>query len=92
MSDEAAQHFDQQTQGPEETGKSPGRSISLTITLHPNGQLEMSGPIGNQILCYGLLGRATAHLTELSTMTMLKKAAAPPGQGLNGLLKKMGRG
>lgn len=27
----------------------------ITITLHKDGQITMDGPLGNKVLCYGLL-------------------------------------
>ena len=92
MSDEASQHFQQDEMKESTTG---GRSYTLTITLHPNGQLDLSGPLGNRVLSYGLLGAAASKLDELWAMKALEqyaeKMAASRG-GINGLLKRMNGG
>ena len=70
-----------------------GRSITLTITLQPNGQLELSGPLMNKVLANGLLGAAAQELHRLHLMKELEAMATKAnGGGINGLLKKMGRG
>lgn len=61
-----------------------GRSVSLTITLHPNGQVEYSLP-SNFVLAHGLLGMASAKLTELM---MVSDARKQNGGGLMGLMRK----
>jgi hypothetical protein len=33
-------------------------AMTMTITVHDNGQLEVSGPLENKIVCYGLLEAA----------------------------------
>ena len=65
-----------------------GRSVSLTITLHPNGQIEFNMPT-NSILAHGLLGRAISKLTSLEMIAEFNQSQAVRG-GLNGLLRKMG--
>lgn len=91
MSDEVAKKFEEEFKGLAEPVQ--GRSITLTITLHPNGQLEMSGPLGNKVLANGLLG---AGIQELHRIHLLKEidqmAKSANGGGIAGLLKKMGRG
>ena len=88
MSDESAEHFAKQAI-PEMLLSTDGRSVTLTITLHPNGQIEFSLP-ANKILAYGLLGVAQEQLTKLHLIAELQQAKAS-ASGLNGLLKKMGR-
>ena len=63
-----------------------GRSVSLSVTMHPNGQVEYSLPT-NLVLAHGLLGMAAAKLTELQ-MTMEFKTKQGVRGGLNGLLRK----
>jgi hypothetical protein len=29
--------------------------VTLTVTLHDNGQLQLSGPVENKVFCLGLL-------------------------------------
>mgnify|MGYP001601223786 FL=1 len=69
-----------------------GRSVSLTITLHPNGQIEFSMPT-NKVMAHGLLGAAQEQLAKLAMMQELQQMSkAANGGGVAGLLKKMGRG
>jgi hypothetical protein len=56
--------------------------VQLTITLHEQGGVDVSGPISNPILCYGLLEMGRDALKEF----WAKQAAdgprivpAPPG-------------
>lgn len=91
MSDEVAKQFEKET-----TPETPqGRSMTFSITLHPNGELELSGPIGNKVLSYGLLGAAASKLDEIYTIQALEakvaKASASRG-GMAGLLKRMNGG
>ena len=91
MSDDAAQHFET-TKPPEVTQDAQGRSVSLTITLHPNNQIEFNLP-SNKILAHGLLGCAQEQLAKLAFMEELQRLGRHSnGGGLQGLLKKMGRG
>ena len=69
-----------------------GRSVSLTITLHPNGQIEFSMPT-NKVMAHGLLGAAQEQLAKLAMMQELQQMSkSANGGGVAGLLKKMGRG
>ena len=63
-----------------------GRSVSLTVTMHPNGQVEYNLPT-NLVLAHGLLGMAAAKLTELQ-MTMEFKTKQAARGGLDGLLRR----
>jgi hypothetical protein len=93
VSDEAAKHF--QAQDQPEALKSEGRSYTLSITLHPNGQLDVSGPLNNKVLSYGLLGAAASKLDELYTIQTLEanaaKAQAARG-GIAGIMKRANGG
>jgi len=86
MSDEAAKHFDERP--PPET---PSRSFTLSITLQPNGALELTGPLHNKVLAFGLLGAAHAQLTSLHLKTEMAQAAQSRG-GLAGLRTRMNGG
>ena len=89
MSDDAAKHFESP---PDSTPPPVGRSITLSITHHPNGQVEFHLP-SNKVVAYGLLGMAMERLTCMSMMQDVQsQAQRANGGGLNGLLKKMGRG
>ena len=89
MSDESAEHFAKQAT-PDLPPQAGGRSISLVITLHPNRQIDFTLP-ADKVLAYGLLGAAQEQVMKLNVIAELQQAKASAG-GLNGLLKKMGRG
>ena len=87
MSDDAAKHFEA---SPKTVEAPQGRSVTLAITLHPNGQVEFSIP-QNKVLAHGLLGMAQEQLAKLSTMAELQQAQQSRG-GIGGLLKRMNGG
>lgn len=87
MSDHYA---DQVTKDPSQVTKDPPQppqSFTILITMHPNQQVEVTGPLSNDVLCYGMLEKARAHIQNLHL-----KASNGPGQGIAGMLRKMGRG
>ena len=89
MSDEAAKKFEEEIRVGTESAQ--GRSVTLSITLHPNGQIECSLP-SNKVLAHGLLGVAGEQLAKISLMADMEKSAnLANGGGMAGLLKKMGR-
>ena len=92
MSDKYAE----QVQAEQPVGQTPAgpRSFTLLITLQPNGSdVEVSGPIGNDGLCYLMLEKTRAHIQNLHFMAWVKRQEKTAnGQGIAGLLKKMGRG
>lgn len=92
MSDEVAKQFEEEDQQKAEVSGNAGRSFSITVTMHPNGLVELSGPIANKVLANGLLGAGIQELHRWHLMQEQKSLAKPHGQGINGLLKKMGRG
>lgn len=86
MSDNASQHF--QSQQPASNGVKPeGRSLTLSITLHPNGSVDYSLPT-NKILAYGMLSMAHEQLTKMTILAEAQQATAARG-GMAGLLKRM---
>ena len=87
MSDEAARHFEQQPEQPSVT--SDGKSVTLSITLQPTGEIQFQLPAGNKILAYGLLEVARAQLDKAYLIDELKRQAPPPRGGIDGLLKKI---
>ena len=90
MSDEIAKQF-QAIPNKEVTPES-GRSSSLIVTLHPNGEVQFQIP-ANKMVAHGLLGMAQTQLAKLELLQELQsQAKAANGGGINGLLKKMGRG
>ena len=88
MSDDAAKHFD--TEAKPEALPTEGRSVTLSVTMHPNGQIEFSMP-RNKVLAHGLLGVAQAQLAKLDVMEEVAKAQAKVQQGnsVAGLMKRM---
>lgn len=60
-----------------------GKSVTLSVTLHPNGQIDFQLPMGNKILAYGLVETARAQLDKLFLMHELK--SAPPRNGVGPL-------
>ena len=86
MSDEIAKIFEAQKPLEEH----PKRSFTLMITLQPNGELELSGPLNNKVLAFGLLGAATSQLSNSYLKEELKQASSRGG--MNGLLKRMNGG
>lgn len=61
---------------PKEVKQEP-QPIQLVITLNPDGQLSLSGPIQNKILCYGLLGRARDAIKDFKGNIII-----PPKHGI----------
>ena len=84
MSDEVAKHFDE-TPTPV---TSNGKSVTLSVTLQPTGEIQFQLPAGNKILAYGLLEVARAQLDKLYLLDEAKRQAASRG-GMDGLLKRM---
>ena len=92
MSDETAKHFEVQQPGADGTASTQqARSFTLSITMQPDGSLELSGPLGNKVLAFGLLGAAHAQLTMLHLKSELLAAQKSRG-GIEGLLKRMNGG
>ena len=92
MSDQYAQQIKQEQQSQQELNQ-PGRSFSITVTMQPNGQLELSGPIGNKVLANGLLQAGIQELHRWHLMKeLVEMAKASNGQGIAWLMKKMGGG
>ena len=89
MSDEVAKAFE--AQKPQVPGTPEGKSVTLSVTLHPNGQIDFQLPAGNKILAYGLIEVARAQLDKMYLMSELKQAVPPRG-GVEGLLKRMNGG
>ena len=94
MSDAASEHFaipsPEASASPPTPGMPAGKSVTLSITLHPNGQIEFQLPAGNKILSYGLLELARAQLDKTYLIGELQQQKQGNG-GINGLLKRMGR-
>ena len=91
MSDNVAAHFEKDEEAKSIEVQPQGRSVTLTVTLHPNGQIECNLP-SNKILAHGLLGVAMEQLAKMSLMSdVQQQAKSSNGGGIDGLLKKMGR-
>ena len=86
MSDDAAQHF--QSKEPLTKALPDGvQKVTLSLTLHPNGQIECSLP-ANKVLAYGLLGIAQEQLAKHALMAEFRQMSKSNG-GIGGLLKRM---
>ena len=88
MSDETAKAFEKTPPVPEPT---TGRSVTLSMTLHPNGQIDFQLPAGNKILAYGLVELARAQLDKTYLLEEIKQTQPSRG-GIDGLLKRMNGG
>lgn len=88
MSDEVAKQFESQKP---EAPVSNGKSVTLSVTLHPDGSAEFHFPGKNKILSYGLVELARAQLDKIYLLDELKQSAPPRG-GVEGLLKRMNGG
>lgn len=92
MSDSYA---DQVQQEKEQTQQVPsGKAVTILITKQPNSiDVEVQGPLGNDLLCYGMLEKARSHIQNIHLINAMNQMASKGnGRGLAGLLKKMGRG
>ena len=91
MSDEIAQQF--KAQIPPEKTAPQGRSITISATLHPDGQVEFTIP-KNKLVAQGLVGMLSAELAKMEVIQTVAatQQAAASWQGLNGLLKRMNGG
>ena len=93
MSDEMAERVEAEraTPAPQE---SMGRSVTLSATMHPNGQVEFAIP-KNKIVAHGLNGMIAAELAKmevLQAMNALQAKETASRGGINGLLKRMNGG
>lgn len=50
----------------EEAAQQEPKPISLVVTLLPDGKVNLTGPITNRMLCYGLLKMAEEILYDFS--------------------------
>lgn len=89
MSDEVAKQFEAQNK--QTPGTPAGKSVTLSVTLHPNGEINFQLPAGNKILAYGLLEVARAQLDKIYLTAELQQSTPPRG-GVEGLLKRMNGG
>ena len=86
MSDDVAKHFE--STPPPVPVTSNGKSVTLSVTLQPTGEIQFQLPASNKILAYGLLEVARAQLDKLYLLDEAKRQAASRG-GMDGLLKRM---
>lgn len=89
MSDEFAKKVEQDRV--ETPGVPEGKSVTLSVTLHPNGQIDFQLPAGNKILAYGLIEVARAQLDKMYLLSEMKETVPPRG-GVEGMLKRMNGG
>lgn len=59
------------------------KAIELRIILHPEGRIEVRGPLQDKVLCYGLLALATdelrRHWTAQDQARIMIPETVPPG-------------
>lgn len=53
-------------------------TIELMIRRHPDGKVEVSGPLQDKVLCYGLLGVARDSIAAYDVTKMIKPAVLIP--------------
>lgn len=46
---------DDETPDAPKNGNGESEDMHLVITLHPNGNVSLNGPLANTMLCYGML-------------------------------------
>ena len=90
MSDRAAEHFNGQ-ELPNPEAPVAAQTITLSVSLHPDGKIDFKLPAGNKILAYGLLEVARAQLDKVYLLDEAKQQAASRG-GMHGLLRRMNGG
>ena len=83
-------YAEQVKEGPPAPAPVDGCSITLTITLHPNKQIDFSFPT-HELLAYGLLEKARAKLDELALVreAQRQQQVAAASHGINGLVKRL---
>lgn len=65
------------TQGP--NGHSP-EAVTLTVTMTPDGNVNVNGPIANKVLCYGLLELAKDAIRRYNPERIVRPSlVVPPG-------------
>ena len=59
---------------------------TLTIVLDPQGQIQVSGPLDNMLLCYGMLELAKVSIKDYATAKQQRVQVAPASAlvGLDG--------
>ncbi len=56
--------------------------VKLTITLKPDGTIEVDGPVENLIFCYGLLGMAKDSIQRAAMQRDDRAIKTFPSDGL----------
>jgi len=73
--------------GEGEAKAGPEVAQRIVITLFANGQLQLQGPLHDQVLMYGLIEMAKAAFTEQLRQATARRVQVPP-PGLIGKLMK----
>ncbi len=57
----------------------PQVPVALTVTMTPEGQIQVSGPLENKLLCYGLLefARDAIQKFEQTPRSIIEAARGP---------------
>jgi hypothetical protein len=64
--------------------------VQLVITMQPDGQIQLTGPIGNEIFCLGLLAKAQQIIAEHSravTQQQQQQGIVPADASLLNMLR-----
>ena len=64
--------------------KSNGQPVQMLITLLPNGQVEVQGPVQNRLLCYGLLESAKDAIRSYKPPLVVSPDVIPTDDVLKG--------
>lgn len=71
-----------------ETNGGSGGGIVVTITMTPTGQLNLSGPLENPLMMYGILEMAKVvlqeHLKRQAEGQRIQPVSLSPGRGFFG--------
>lgn len=61
----------------------PNIVITFTINMYDNGQVDVSGPVENKVLCYGLLEVARDAIAEHAKKAAEQRIVTPGPAGLS---------
>jgi len=78
--------------GEGEAKAGPEVAQRIVITLYANGQLQLEGPLQDQVLMYGLIEMAKAAFTDQLRQTQARRVQVPPPGLINKLMKHAGIG
>lgn len=62
---------------PGTNGQQPADAVVITVTFTPDGNVNVSGPIENKVLCYGLLEMAKDAIRRYNPNRILQPSSVP---------------